>query len=514
MADGGAPYGASIVEAPLASQASAFDSFAIRELGVPQAVLMENAGRQAAYLVQRMFPTGRVVGFVGAGNNGGDALVLLRTLQGWGRSVEAVMTSHREGPDALLHGWPVPRSGPGDLQGLEARLAGAVIIDGILGTGIQGPPRSVAAATIEMINRCPTQAVVALDTPSGVDGDTGAVPGAVVRADVTVAFGWPKLGTLLHPARPFAGRILAVEIGFPPVHRTDWARVITSGWAEAALPRRSSDTHKNRVGALCLLAGSAMPGAAVLAARSAFRAGCGVVRVGGTAEMRSLLLEACPEAIWFDADDRVALLDAVEASTALAAGPGMGTHDAARNRLDHLLRGRSTQGLVLDADALSMVAPAESNPVEGPVLVTPHPGEMARLTASAVAEVQADRPGSARRLAKRTGWAVLLKGAPSLVAGPDGRLMVAMLGSSDLAVAGMGDVLTGAASALVAQGIDVFTAGALALHLTGRSAWTAGKGVSLTPTDVISGLADAIAEQPAPAPPHAPFVTFDQPSPR
>jgi len=186
---------------------------------------MENAGRQTALIIQHLFPDGPVAALVGSGNNGGDALVCLRCLAAWGRSVTAVMVGSRPAVESVLHDWKLPsvRFGPDGAETGEAAAAdpagdstsrvlreAAVVVDGLLGTGIRGAPRSRYAAAIEAANGA-GGVTVALDAPSGVDGATGVVPGAVVQADLTVAFGWPKLGTLLHPGRMHCGRIVAVE---------------------------------------------------------------------------------------------------------------------------------------------------------------------------------------------------------------------------------------------------------------------------------------------------------------
>lgn len=509
------PFGRALVEAPTAAQAADFDRFAIQKRGVPEAALMETAGREAAQIIHHLFPEGPVVGLVGAGNNGGDALVCLRSLATWGRSVVAVLAADRP-PDGLLHDWPI-RMGTPDALGtsLEALAAGAVAVDGILGTGISGPPRPRQAQLIEELNGSGARAVVALDAPSGVDGDTGEVPGAVVDADLTVAFGWPKLGTMLRPGRAHVGRLVGVEIGFPPVDDRGWARLITPGWAADRLPRRAAETHKVQVGALCLVAGSVMAGAAILATRSAYRAGAGLVRVCCHPSCREALLAACPEALWVDGSDARAVEEAVAASRAVAAGPGLGTGPEAAALLEAALKAVEDQLVVLDADALTLIAPggvgAPGHDLSAPVLATPHPGEMARLAGTEVDDVQADRIGTARAVAAERGWSVLLKGAPSVLADPEGGLLVEIQGSSDLAVGGMGDVLTGTAGALAAQGVDVTTAGALALHITGRAARLAGRGVALTPSDVIESMPDALAEAvPAQGDLPFPFVIFDQ----
>jgi NAD(P)H-hydrate epimerase len=372
--------------------------------------------------------------------------------------------------------------------------------------------------------------VVALDVPSGVDADTGQVPGDAVRAALTVAFGWPKLGTLLHPARAHTGRLVAVEIGFPPPAAGRWpAWLLTPGWAAPRRPRRDPDTHKKRVGSLLLVAGSpGMAGAAVLAARAALRAGVGYVRLASHADNRELLQEAVPDAPFLDAADVGALVAALEASEAVAVGPGLGTDAWAGAALDAVLRaapsaddGRDGQGrnrvpLVLDADALNLLAATPDRLGHAAedggraVVLTPHPGEMARLLATDAADVQADRPAAARALADRTGATVVLKGAPTLVAEPGGRLAVSGVGGSELAVAGMGDVLTGAIAGLLAQGLSPVDATGLALVATARAAARRGAGPGLVASDVPDQLSAALAEL---GPGHSeldePWVTLD-----
>ena len=517
------PFGKPGVGVPTARQAALFDRQSIQERGVPEPALMENAGRQAALIVEHLFPKGEVVALVGSGNNGGDALVCLRALAAWGRPVGAVVVGKRPRPDPVLHGWELPATAfdpdrSGAVQALERRLAGAaVVVDGLLGTGIRGAPRPAHEAAIGAANRAPGS-VVAMDAPSGVDGTDGSVPGAAVQADATVAFGWPKLGTLLHPARALCGRLVAVEIGFPPRSpwSDGWAELVTPGWASQALPRRSPAAHKNEVGALAVVAGAAMAGAAALVARAAFRCGAGLVRVCGPADLAGVVADV-PEVV-FAKDDGAA----IEASRALVAGPGLGTGPDALRMLERALAARANRPAVLDADALTLLSRGGAGGLAGlgkrggPVVATPHPGEMARLLGCSTEQVQRDRPGAARDLAEKRGVVVLLKGAPSLVADPGGRLLVATVQeTSDLAVAGMGDVLTGAVGAFLAQGVEPFHAAGLALHVTGRAAAACGLGPSLVPSDVIEAVPAALAQRDngrADLP--FPFVVFDQDPPR
>jgi len=475
-------------------------------------------------VLERIFARGSVVVFAGSGNNGGDGLALARALAGWGRSVTVVQASARS-PDArLLHQWPLPtldagaEGARGEIQRVTA--SAGVLVDAVLGTGISGAPRTPQARILEGMNRA-GRPLLSLDIPSGVDADTGAVPGAAARADVTAAFGWPKLGSLLQPGRVHAGRLVAVEIGFPPVPRgTFGARVVTPAWAQDMLPVRRPETHKHQVGSLLLLAGApGMAGAAIMAARAALRAGAGFVRIASASSNRSVLQGAVPEAVFVDAADRPALARAAMGSTAVAAGPGLGVAPEAAAALEAVLEASGDAPVLLDADALNLVA-ADAGPPLGdlgrarPVLVTPHRGEMKRLVAAA-----ADLPDLPHELAldRAAAWSctVLLKGNPSVVATPSKRLLVGGLGSSDLAAAGMGDVLSGVAGSLLAQGCDPSVAGALALHLTGVAAALGNEGPGLVPGDVIARLSAAVRRQPdRRSRLGLPFVIFDQEAPR
>jgi NAD(P)H-hydrate epimerase len=495
------PFGLPDVAAPTGAESARFDGYAIDGLGVPQPVLMENAGRAVAALTQQLFPRGEVVGLVGTGNNGGDALVALRSLAAWGRPVRAVLVGERKTAD-LLHGWDIPVVQDADLdESAWGRvLAGSpVLLDGILGTGISGAPRERQAAVIRQTHGS-SGPLLALDVPSGVNADTGAVPGTSVLADATICFGHPKLGVLLHPGRARAGRIVAVEIGFPPPDPAVVpfsARVVTPGWASLHRPIREPDTHKNAVGALLIIAGRpGMAGAAVLAARAALRSGAGLVRVGSAEANRSILQTAAPEAVFVDTHDAAALEAAVAASAALVLGPGLGTDAYAATLLETILGGVGDRPLLVDADGLNLLAEGRF-PGLGSVdaLLTPHPGEAARLLGTTPDAVQRDRPAAALRLAEETGAVTLLKGTPSLVAASGEPLLVDSLGSSALAVGGMGDVLSGVVGSLLAQGLGARTAAALGLFVSGRAAALAGGGPGLLPSDVVTRLPEALLEE-------------------
>ncbi|MFC1575789.1 NAD(P)H-hydrate dehydratase [Gemmatimonadota bacterium] len=516
------PFGRALVGAPTGLESAEFDRYAIDELGVPQPTLMENAGRSAALILQRLYPRGHVTALVGTGNNGGDGLVLLRNLAAWGRPVTAILVGERTGDEDLLHGWGIRSFLDADFEGkgslLDGELAQAdVVVDGVLGTGITGPPRERQGWAINAMNRAEAP-VLALDIPSGVDAVTGAVPGDAVSAAVTVAFGGAKLGGLLHPGRRLVGRLVVVEMGFPPVEEETFkGTLVTPGWASLRLPRREPDTHKNAVGALLLVAGrSGMAGAAILAARAALRAGVGFVRVASPPENRNILQQAVPEAVYVDASDAGALEEAMEVSRALAVGPGLGMEEEGAEILNRVLEAGGRDPLLLDADALNLVAAGRAPTLREigggrEVVLTPHPGEMSRLTGLEAQEVTSRRPQVALELAAESGCTLLLKGLPSLVATPRGRLLVDTVGTSDLAAAGMGDVLSGVIAGFLAQDSPPEEAAALGLHTSGRAALRTGLGVSLTPEDVVEALPAALREEgEGDTELDYPFVLFDQ----
>jgi NAD(P)H-hydrate epimerase len=314
------------------------------------------------------------------------------------------------------------------------------------------------------------------------------------------------------------GRLVVVEIGFPPVETDTFpGTLITPEWVSRRLPRRDPDTHKNAVGALLLVAGrSGMAGAAVLAARAALRAGAGFVRVGSPPENRGILQQAVPEAVYVDASDPSGLQEAILASRALGVGPGLGTEEEGAILLERALEMGDTRPLLLDADALNLIATGRAPSLREigesrDTVLTPHPGEMSRLTGLDPGKIAGQRPEVALRLAQETGCTLLLKGLPSLVATPAGSLLVDTVGTSDLAAAGMGDVLSGVISSFLAQGSSSSEAAALGLHTSGRAAVRTGLGVSLTPEDVVAALPDALKESgPGASDLDLPFVLFDQ----
>ncbi|HEV2147553.1 MAG TPA: NAD(P)H-hydrate dehydratase [Longimicrobiaceae bacterium] len=507
-ADRERPFAAGGVPVLTADEMRAWDRRAIQERGIPERVLMEAAGRAAAEVVARLHPEGRVVAAVGGGNNGGDALVLLRTLAARGREVAAVQAASGLPDRALLHDWElevVPAS-----EAAAAFRGAEVVVDGILGTGAKGAPRASAAEVIEAINAS-GRPVVALDGPSGVDMTTGRAEGAAVRAAVTVTFATPKRGLLLFPGRELAGRVVVVEVGFPPLAPgAAHARAVTEAWVRARLPRVPANAHKGTLGTVCAVAGrSGVGGAAVMVAMGALRAGAGMVRVVSHADNRVVLQQAVPEALFTDrASGEVE--DALGIADSIVAGPGMGTGEA---DLDLLLRvARSGDApLLLDADAVTLLArePDLRDEIRAPLLLTPHPGEASRLLACGIPEITSDPFAAAAEIAARFRCTVLLKGAPSLVAAPGEPTLVSVAGHSGIATGGMGDTLSGVAGALLGMGCSPREAGAIGLFLSGRAAEIAGRGRSLLPRDVDAALPNAYAALAADERSELPAALFD-----
>ncbi|HEX2080945.1 MAG TPA: NAD(P)H-hydrate dehydratase, partial [Longimicrobium sp.] len=448
------------------------------------------AGRAAAAVVQRLYPAGRVAAVSGSGNNGGDAVVAARTLRAWGRQVVHVHVGSSPADPALLHGWELD---PG--QWPDAFRGAGVIIDGLLGTGATGAPRAPYSDVIAAMNAAGSP-IVALDGPSGVDLTTGAAPGAAVRAEVTVTFGAPKRGLLLFPGRQRAGRIVAVEIGFPPLAENGAAAALaTPAWARSVLPPIPPNAHKGSVGKVSIVAGRrGMAGACVLAGLGALRAGAGMASLVSPADNREILQTALPEALFvaregLDPDFQVG-------SKAIVAGPGMGTDDEALDLLRMIARA-GTAPLLLDADAVTLLGRDPDIRIlarDRPLVLTPHPGELGRLMNMPVDEITANPFGAAEWAVENYRCTVLLKGAPSLVAAPGHATMVNVAGHSGLATGGNGDVLSGVVGAFLALGMEPWDAAAAALCFAGRAAELAGRGRGLIPRDVADALPAALLE--------------------
>lgn len=454
-------------------------------LGLPGPALMENAGRAVADALGRSFPGPRhVLVLVGPGNNGGDGLVAARHLSDAGYAVTVYAVNRaatRDARDLLLRQRGVPwlsLSEDADLGRLDAALAGTdVVLDAVLGTGRSRPITASLAELLDRVNRWRVRRpgwVVAVDLPTGVDPDSGAVDPRALRADLTIALGFPKRGLLFSPAVDGVGALAVAEIGIPAELAAELPVDYVVGRAVAALlPERGRDSNKGTHGRALILAGSRRyTGAPVLAALGAERVGAGLVTIGCPASVCPSLAAHTLETTFLPLPDgdsgelTAAALPALESSLAdyraVLVGPGIGRSAATAAFLESLLPRLAAAGLpvVIDADALSWLSGRERfwEQLPARAVLTPHPGEMSRLLHG---PVPTDRIDAVRRAADRWNCVVVLKGAYSVVGRPSGgaaHLAVLPFANPALATAGTGDVLAGAIVGLLAQRLDAFDA--------------------------------------------------------
>ena len=505
------------------------DSQTIRDAGVPGAVLMERAGEGVADLILAL--AGRydladpeVHLFAGRGNNGGDAYVVARLLHEqdivcalWmACSVGDVKGDARHHLDLMIDAGVPYQQLPDPDDWIEAipEMAGAdILVDGLLGIGLSQPPRGPVAAGIGAIRAVGEFAhVVAIDVPSGLNADTGEVPGAVVSAELTATMAFPKYGLVTPAGLEHCGNIEVVDIGIPdefadPVPSS--LEMITVDAVQNALPPRKRQSHKGTFGHALLVAGAeGYTGAPVLAARAALRSGAGLVTALVPEALMPAVAGGCPEAMIHGGETNATgslAAKALEARSgwmtglqACALGPGM-TDSADTRALVQYALSHFKGTLVLDADALnSLEGDLETIAArKGPVVLTPHPGELARLLNTDVPGIQKNRIEAVTRCATESGAIVVLKGAGTLVADPDGHVCVNVTGNPGMACGGSGDVLTGLMTGMLAGSKDVFETCCAAVHLHGRAGDIAAASLTMAAMkagDIIEYLPDAMRE--------------------
>ncbi|HDS16456.1 MAG TPA: NAD(P)H-hydrate dehydratase [Proteobacteria bacterium] len=483
-----------------AARMRALDERAIHEIGIPGVVLMEQAGRGAARLIEaagwlQSFDD-QVLLLAGKGNNGGDALVVARVLllAGYRRlRVLLLAAAAAVGGDAKINLEAFRRLGGRvdeitDTQAWRARSGlfenSRLLVDGLLGTGLNSEVGGLYAEAIAAGNAF-SGPVLALDMPSGLHADSGRPLGRALRATVTATFGFGKPGLFIYPGREYAGRVEIVDIGIPRI----WAAaepeavtLLTAAYVGKLLPEPEENGHKGRRGHLLTLAGGpGKSGAGLLAAGAGLHCGCGLSTLALPATVAArleglnpaLMLEALPEdAAGFPTPLPPARLERlVRGKSALAMGPGLGLGDEAAVLLAGLLR-QSPLPAVLDADALTLLArsPEILPPARPRTILTPHPGEAARLLGSSASAVQNNRLAAVRELAAKFGLVVVLKGAGTLIAEAGGGLAVNRSGNHLLATAGAGDLLTGMIGAFLAQGLSARAAAEAGVFLHGKIA--------------------------------------------
>jgi NAD(P)H-hydrate epimerase len=426
--------------------------------------LMDRAGTAVARGAMLAFPAARSFACVcGAGSNGGDGRVAARVLREAGHVADEV-TDGLDGYD--------------------------VVVDALFGTGFRGAPRPEAVELIERINASSAR-VVSVDLPSGVDASTGEVAGAVVDADVTVTFHAPKVGLALAPGRFHAGRVVVADIGLedaPTAIRRAMPSILE------AVPLRGARDTKYTSGSVLVVGGQpGMTGAATLAAMAALRADAGYVTLAVPEDALRTVEVLALEPVkvgWSDAGSLETILEAGARASALAIGPGLGRSDERRALVRRVLEHLELPAIV-DADALHGLAPVER---VSPTVLTPHAGELARLLGSDSDWVGAHRLEAARRGAELFGATILLKGADTIVASPDGSVIVCDLGPPALATAGTGDVLTGVVGAFLAKGLEPELAASAAAVTHARAAELAPHRAGLVASDLLATIPAALSE--------------------
>jgi NAD(P)H-hydrate epimerase len=467
------------------------DRHAIERAGIPGYTLMQRAGDAAFEALRLHWPGARTIAVLcGAGNNAGDGYVVARRARADGLAVRVAAL----GDPARLKGDAARAfadfaGGGGRTTAFDTGVLdrAELVVDALLGTGIDRPVAGPYRDAISRVNRSGLP-VLALDIPSGLDADTGLPQGAAIRATRTIAFIALKCGHFLGVAPDHVGALELAGLELPAGIREAQApllRRMGGALAAAALPPRRRAAHKGDHGHVLVVGGFAMPGAARLAGEAALRTGAGLVTVATTEASAKPIVAARPELIARTSGSAADLARLCEAADAVAVGPGLGTDREAERAFDAVVE--TGRPLVVDADALSLLA---GRPRRRPDwILTPHPGEAARLLGTDAAAVQCDRLGSVRRLAEKYGGCCVLKGAHTLVAGPDSVPWVCDRGNPGMATAGSGDVLTGVIAALLAGGAAPALAAAAGVLLHAEAGDRAARA---GPRGVIAG--DLVAE--------------------
>jgi NAD(P)H-hydrate epimerase len=458
--------------------------------GTTQEQLMKNAGRAVAEALRERLGTvraRRILVLAGPGNNGGDGLIAARHLHEFGAEVTVVLLSPRTHEGLLeVHARDIAvidLNDDGDAPFDEALARSDAILDAVLGTGRQRPLDGVVARVFDKLKarRAP---LFALDLPTGVDADSGAVDPHAARADMTLTLGLSKIGLHVLPGAEYAGDVEVLDIGLgSSTGETVKTELLTPEWARAALPERPSESNKGTYGRVLIVAGSLnYTGAAALCGLGALRAGAGLVTIATIHAVRAAIVPLLPEATYLPLPDAEGAIDAsagdivaraIGAYDALLIGPGLGTSPGAQAVVRGLLTDSAVAStpVVIDADALNALAllPSWQAEVKCHAVLTPHPGELARLANSSAAEVQKERLAIARRCAEDWRQTVILKGANTIIAQPDGQALISPFANALLATAGTGDVLAGAVAGLVAQGVEPAIAAGLGVYLHGAA---------------------------------------------
>jgi len=479
-----------------AEQMRQCDADAINTIGIPGIVLMENAGKGTVDCMEKYFRdlSGKKIAiFCGPGNNGGDGLVIARHLHQRGAlpTVFLLVPKDKLKGDAAINlnivkalDLPLlPILNSNDLENHTPTIhACSFLVDALFGTGLTRDITGHFSEVITKLNVLP-QSTIAVDIPSGLHSDTGQILGTAINAELTVTYGLAKIGHYCYPGREKTGQLEVVDIGIPPKVVSDTyiqqlllEKKIIAKW----LPKRNAAAHKGNGGHLLILAGSTgKTGAALLAAKGALRCGTGLVSLCVPSNLNLIFESALAEAMTiplsgddiFQKSDRETINRTLAGKKAVALGPGIGTDPSTAILVADCYRDILLP-MVVDADGLNILANSQEilQQAAGPRILTPHPGEMARLTGLSTQEIQANRVTIASDFALKHNVVLLLKGASTVIAGPDGIVAINPTGNPGMASGGMGDVLTGVIGSLLAQGMNPWQAACTGAWLHGKAA--------------------------------------------
>jgi NAD(P)H-hydrate epimerase len=466
------------------------------KLGTPVSTLMENAGKAVAEETRAILgklENQYILCLIGAGNNGGDGLVAARYLQEWGAKVSVYLCSQRAPDDANLRLAQergikcIEASSDKNLKKLDGLLASATcVIDALLGTGKMRPLEGVFKQVLEKVGNARKNrnfSIIAVDLPSGMDADTGAVDPACPCADITVTLAFPKIGLFSFPGAERVGKLKIADIGIAEsLAESITTELITAEWARTVLPKRPLNANKGSFGKVLVNAGSInYIGAAYLACSGAMRVGAGLVTLATAGSLLPILASKLTEATYLPLNESRPGIISVEAAdiihrqssqyNILLLGCGLGQNPSTIEFVSSLLLKKGLPALVLDADALNILTRIHHwwQQIADDAILTPHPGEMARLCGLTLDEIQSDRPGTARRFAAEWQKTIVLKGAYTVIAAADGRCRISPFANPGLASAGTGDVLAGTIAGLAAQGLKPFEAASLGVYLHGEA---------------------------------------------
>lgn len=462
------------------------DSRSIKEFGISGLILMENAGRAVANVVLQHYPECQDIAIIcGTGNNGGDGFVIARHLLSANRNVTTYLIGKRAKymADAKTNLNSLEKS-DGKVIELNEKTSAIkkadLYIDSIFGTGLDRNVEGFHKKAINFLNS-QNKPVISVDIPSGLDSDSGRPLGAAVNADSTVTFIKPKRGMCIHPGVELTGKLFVADLTTPKILEDEIkTELLTFSDCGKLLKKRHQNSHKGTHGHLFILAGSTgKSGAAILSANAALRTGAGLLTLGVPKSINSVIEENCIEAMSIPLEETVeGTLDESSLKriiqilkgkkSALAIGPGLSTNEKTKNLVLKIIS-KAELPVVLDADALNILSENENiiKKAKSDVVITPHPGEMARLAKLTNREVQENRIDVAKEFATKNRCTVILKGARSVIASPDGRIFINPTGNPGMATGGMGDALTGMVASFLAQGYSSLNSSILGTFLHG-----------------------------------------------